>query len=174
MLSYLQYHSNTISKKELLSKVYFLKYNTLPTITSITLNINIFNKNKIFLLPTIFSIETLTNSQAKTTKTRTNNISLKIRKNTIIGCTIQLKKTKKNLFLQNLIFFILPLLGPLPFKLTQHTYSFQIFNLLMFREFELYFNLFNRINKLTVLLHFNTNNKDSIKILLTSLKFIFK
>lgn len=174
MRSYITHHYNLITKKELISKVYFKNINNIPILESISLNINIFNKNKIFIIPTILALELLTNNYTKTTKLRSTKISLKLKKNTIIGCTVKLTKNQKTEFLQKLIFFVLPTLDFLKIKLTGKTYSFQILDPLLFHELESYFTLFNKINKLTVLLKFNTTDLNNIKLLLTSLKFLLK
>lgn len=174
MRSYITHHYNLITKKELLSKLYLKNIKSIPILESISLNINIFNKNKIFIIPTILTLELLTNNYTKTTKLRSNQISLKLKKNTIIGCTVNLTKKQKDEFLQKLIFFIFPTINFLKFKLIGKTYSFQILDPLLFRELESYFTLFSKINKLTILLKFNTIDSINIKLLLTSLKFLLK
>jgi large subunit ribosomal protein L5 len=170
-MTYLKNHYINITKKELLSKFYFKNNLNISNIMEINLNIGISNSNKYFIIPTFLLLELITNNKVNLNKSKKNNIILKIKKNNIIGCSITLIK-KKFYFLQKLILFILPNIKPLKLIINNNNFSFKIKNLLLFMELEKYFNFFNKINYLNVNLKFNTKNKNKIKILLTSLKFL--
>ena len=100
---------------------------------------------------------------------------LKIKKNSIIGCKITLRKKNINIFLEKLIFFIIPYLNrKIKFNIeNQNILNFQIKNILNFFELKREFLKFREIPSLDISIHTNTKNNKELFILLNSL-FIIK
>jgi large subunit ribosomal protein L5 len=175
-MNYLSQHFNNITQKEFISNFYYKNINQIPKIKQIVLNIGIKNivNNKFLILPTFLALELITNSSHQITKSKKNNINLKIKKNNIIGCKIILKKQNVYTFLQKLILFVLPNIKN--FKkyksniILGNNISIIINNLLLFPELEKYFNFFNYLDNLNITIKTTTTNKDQNILLLNSLK----
>jgi large subunit ribosomal protein L5 len=120
-------------------------------------------------------LKLITNQKPIVTQSNKNNIFLKIKKNSIIGCKVTLKKKYIYFFLEKLIVFIIPHLGKnikFNFK-NKSILNFQIKNVLNFFELKREFLKFKEIPSLDISIHTNANNNKELFILLNSL-FIIK
>jgi large subunit ribosomal protein L5 len=105
----LQIYYNSIIIYDLISKLPRIKNQfQIPKITAIHINIGLktitTEKQKIISMLTLLKI--ITNQEPILTKSKKNNIFLKIKKNSIIGCKVTLHKSLIYDFLEKLLFSV--------------------------------------------------------------------
>jgi large subunit ribosomal protein L5 len=161
------YYQNIIVY-DLLTKLHYKNIFEIPKITKINLNIGFKNANieKKKLTNIIVLLKLITNQQPFLTKSNKNNIILKIKKGSIIGCKVTLRKKNIDLFLEKLILFILPEIKEIQYKLNQNILNFQIKNSLHFFELKTEFLKFKDIPPIDVSIHTNTKNSLDFFLLL--------
>lgn len=170
-------HYQNIIAYDLLTKLNYKNIFQIPKITKICLNIGFKNANieKKKLINILVLLKLITNQKPLVTQSKKNNIFLKIKKNSIIGCKVTLRKKNINIFLEKLIIFIIPNLNK---KITINPdniniLNFQIKNILNFFELRKEFLKFRDTPVIDVSIHSNTTNNKDLFILLNSL-FIVK
>lgn len=168
------YYQNIISY-DLLTKLNYQNIFQIPKITKICLNIGFKNANieKKKLINILVLLKLITNQKPIVTQSKKNNIFLKIKKNSIIGCKITLRKKNIYIFLEKLIIFIRPNLNKKINTENTNILNFQIKNILNFFELRKEFLKFKNIPVIDVSIHTNTTNNKDLSILLNSL-FIIK
>jgi len=172
----LQNHYQNVTTYDLITKLNFKNIFEIPKITKICLNIGFKDANieKKKLINIIILLKLITNQKPIVTKSKKNNIFLKIKKNSIIGCKITLRKKNINIFLEKLLIFILPNLNKIKFNLkNQNILNFQIQNILYFFELKTEFLKFKNIPPIDLSIHTNSKNNTELFLLLNSL-FIIK
>ena len=170
-------HYQNIISYDLLTKLNYKNIFQIPKITKICLNIGFKNANieKKKLINILVLLKLITNQKPIVTQSKKNNIFLKIKKNSIIGCKVTLRKKNIYIFLEKLIIFIIPNLNK---KITINPdniniLNFQIKNILNFFELRKEFLKFRDIPVIDVSIHTNTVNNKDLFTLLNSL-FIIK
>jgi large subunit ribosomal protein L5 len=170
-------HYQNIIAYDLLTKLNYKNIFQIPKITKICLNIGFKNANieKKKLINILVLLKLITNQKPIVTQSKKNNIFLKIKKNSIIGCKVTLRKKNIYIFLEKLIIFIIPNLNK---KITINSdniniLNFQIKNILNFFELRKEFLKFRDMPVIDVSIHTNTTNNKNLFILLNSL-FIVK
>lgn len=170
------YYQNIIIY-DLLTKYNFKNIFQIPKITKICLNIGFKNANieKKKLINILVLLKLITNQKPITTQSKKNNIFLKIKKNSIIGCKVTLRKKNIFIFLEKLIIFIIPNLNSnIKFNFeNKNILNFQIKNILNFFELRREFLKFREIPSIDVSIHTNSKNNKELFNLLNSL-FIIK
>lgn len=165
----LKNHYQNVIIYDLLTKLHFKNVFELPKITKICLNIGFKNSNieKKKLTNIIVLLKLITNQEPIVTKSKKNNLFLKIKKGSIIGCKVTLRKNNINIFLEKLLFFILPNLKNIQLNLkNKNILNFQIQNILHFFEFKTEFLKFKDIPPIDVSIHSNTKNNKDLFLLL--------
>ena len=165
----LKNHYQNVIIYDLLSKLHFKNVFELPKITKICLNIGFKNSNieKKKLTNIIVLLKLITNQEPIVTKSKKNNIFLKIKKGSIIGCKVTLRKNNINVFLEKLLFFILPNIKDIKFNLiNKNILNFQIKNVLHFFELKTEFLKFKDIPSIDISIHSNTKNNKNLFLLL--------
>lgn len=160
-------HYKNVIIYDLITKIHLKNIFEIPKINKICLNIGFkdANINKKKLINIIILLKLITNQKPLSTKSKKNNIFLKIKKNSIIGCKITLKKKNMNFFLEKLLIFFLPNIKKINFK-NKNILNFQIKNILNFFELKTEFLKFKNIPSLDISIHSNTNNNIKLFILL--------
>lgn len=170
-------HYKNVISYDLLTKLHYKNIFQLPKITKICLNIGFKNANleKKKLINILVLLKLITNQKPVVTQSKKNNIFLKIKKNSIIGCKITLRKKNINIFLEKIVIFIIPYLNKkIKFNIeNQNILNFQIKNILNFFELRREFLKFREIPFIDVSIHTNTKNNQELFLLLNSL-FIIK
>lgn len=171
----LKNHYQNVIIYDLITKSHFKNIFEIPKITKISLNIGFKNANieKKKLINIIVLLKLITNQQPIVTKSKKNNIFLKIKKNSIIGCKVTLRKKNIFIFLEKLLIFILPNIKNI--KLNQknnNILNFQIKNVLNFFELKTEFLKFKNIPPIDVSIHTNSKNLKELYILLNSFYFL--
>nr|YP_010394774.1 ribosomal protein L5 [Phytophthora versiformis]DAZ89211.1 TPA_asm: ribosomal protein L5 [Phytophthora versiformis] len=173
----LQNHYQNITIYDLLTKLNFTNIFEIPKIKKICLNIGFKNANieKKKLINIILLLKLITNQKPIITKSKKNNIFLKIKKNSIIGCKITLRNKNIFNFLEKFLIFILPnITNKIHFNLrNKNIFNFQISNILHFFELKTEFLKFKNIPPIDVSIHTNVKNNNELFLLLNSL-FIIK
>jgi large subunit ribosomal protein L5 len=162
-------HYQNVVIYDLLSKLHFKNVFELPKMTKICLNIGFKNSNieKKKLTNIIVLLKLITNQEPLPTKSKKNNIILKIKKGSIIGCKVTLRKNNINIFLEKLLFFIVPNMKDIQLNLTnKNVFNFQIKNVLHFFELQTEFLKFKEIPPIDVSIHSNTKNNKDLFLLL--------
>jgi large subunit ribosomal protein L5 len=169
-MNYLRKHYNNIIIYDLLTKLNFNNIFKLPNLNIIILNIGLKNANidKKKMITIILLLKLITNQQIFNTKSRKNNIILKIKKGSIVGCKVTLRKKNVYHFLEKLIFFILPNIrnfqGIYLLK-NINILSFQFNNVLNFPELEKEFFKFKSLPSIDINFYIKNKSFKHIKIL---------
>lgn len=173
----LQNHYQNVTIYDLITKLTYKNIFEIPQITKICLNIGFKDANleKKKLINIILLLKLITNQKPIITKSKKNNIFLKIKKNSIIGCKITLRKKNIYFFLEKLLIFILPNLNNIKFNLTnKNILNFQISNILYFFELKTEFLKFKNIPPIDISIHTNVKTNKELFLLLNSLFLIKK
>jgi large subunit ribosomal protein L5 len=172
----LQNHYKNIITYDLITKFHYKNIFEVPKINKICLNIGFKNANieKKKLLNIMVLLKLITNQKPVVTKSKKNNIILKIKKNSIIGCKVTLRKNNINIFLEKLLIFIIPNTDKIKFNSkSKNILNFQISNILNFFELKTEFLKFKNIPPIDVSIHTNSQNNFELFTLLNSF-FILK
>ncbi|KAK1928418.1 ribosomal protein L5 (mitochondrion) [Phytophthora citrophthora] len=172
----LQNHYQNVTIYDLLTKLNFKNIFEIPKITKICLNIGFKDANieKKKLINIILLLKLITNQKPIITKSKKNIIFLKIKKNSIIGCKITLRKKKIFNFLEKFLIFVLQNITKINFNFkNKNILNFQIQNILYFFELKTEFLKFKNIPPIDVSIHTNAKNSNELFLLLNSL-FIIK
>jgi large subunit ribosomal protein L5 len=172
----LKNHYQNVIIYDLITKLHFKNIFEIPKITKICLNIGFKNANieKKKLINIIILLKLITNQKPIVTKSKKNNIFLKIKKNSIIGCKVTLRKKNIYIFLEKFLIFILPNINKINFNLkNKNILNFQIKNVLNFFELKTEFLKFREIPPIDISIHTNSKNNDQLFSLLNSF-FIIK
>ena len=172
----LQNHYQNVTIYNLLTKLNFQNIFEISKITKICLNIGFKDSNieKKKLINIILLLKLLTNQKPLITKSKKNDIFLKIKKNSITGCKITLRKKNIFFFLEKILIFILPNLKKINLNIkNQNILNFQINNILDFFELKNEFVKFKDSPPIDVSIHTNVKKSNELFLLLNSL-FILK
>ena len=172
MKTNLQKYYQNVTIYDLLTKLNFKNIFEIIKITKICLNIGFKDANieKKKLINIILLLKLITNQKPLLTKSKKNIIFLKIKKNSIIGCKVTLRKKNMFIFLEKLIIFILPNFNKFKINLkNKNILNFQIQNILDFFELKTEFFKFKNIPPIDISIHTNSKNKNTLFLLLNSL-----
>jgi len=176
MYNNLKNHYQNITTYDLITKINFKNVYEIPKINKISLNIGFKNANidKKKLINIIILLKLITNQKPIVTKSKKNNIFLKIKKNSIIGCKVTLRKKNINFFLEKIFIFILPNMHEIKYNINNNNIlNFQIKDILNFFELKTEFLKFKDIPPLDISIHLNSKTNIESYLLLNSL-FIIK
>ena len=171
----LQNYYQTVTIYDLLTKLNFTNIFKITKITKICLNIGFKDANidKKKLINIILLLKIITNQKPLLTKSKKNIVFLKIKKNSIIGCKITLRKKNMFIFLEKLIIFIFTNCNKVKINLkNKNIINFNIKNTLNFFELKTEFLKFKNIPPIDVSIHTNSTNKHELFLLLNSLFII--
>lgn len=172
----INYYKNVIIF-DLITKLNIINIYKIPKIKKINLNITCKNKyiKKEKLIYILLFLNLITNQKPflKNSKFK-QKITLNMKKNKVIGCKLTLQKQAINLFLEKLIFFILPKIKDIKFnyKKIKNIFNFKIINLFNFFEFKNEFFKFKDLTFLTLDISIQTNCENSKQLFLL-LNFFF-
>ena len=172
---HLNYYQNIITYN-ILTKLHLKNINEIPKITKIHLNVGFKNANieKKKLTYIIVLLKLITNQKPFLTKSKKNNIFLKIKKNSIIGCKVTLQKKNLDIFLEKFLIFISQRIQHI--SLTSNNINilnFQIKNILNFYELETEFLKFRDLPPIDISIHTNISKKIKNNLQLFSLMNYF-
>ena len=125
-MHFFNYHSLKTIKSDFLIKFNYKNIFLSPQIDKLILNFGIKELNFKNILPTLTSLELITNQKTILTCSKMSNISLKIRKGVPVGCKVTLRNLNMSLFLSKVILIIFPsikLFEGIPFKKSIEQYK---------------------------------------------------
>ena len=179
-MHFFNYHSLKTIKSDFLIKFNYKNIFLSPQIDKLILNFGIKELNFKNILPTLTSLELITNQKTILTCSKMSNISLKIRKGVPVGCKVTLRNLNMSLFLSKVILIIFPsikLFEGIPFKKSIEQYksfSFCLDDALIFTELEHQYELFKSLPKLDISITTDVNSTQELNNLLTSCRFPVK
>lgn len=141
--------------------------------------LNIVFKSKILekkqLINFLIFLKLISNQKIKIIKTKKNNIFLKIKKNSIIGCKVIINKNNIFTFLEKIIIFIIPNLNKninINLK-NKNILNLKIKNISNFIEFnKKNFKINNFFTPINISIHTNLKKYENLKIFLNFLFII--
>jgi len=175
-MHFIQNHYRNIIKYDFLNKFYLTNTQDIPKIKKFMLNFNCKSTDFKTILISLLALELLTLKKGEITKSKTTNISIKIRKGSPVGCKVQLKKSQCFFFLEKLFNQILPSIKQfdgLDFEFVKKKKSVdfkikKVFNLV---ELEPHYKFFKNIKSLEVSLITDSTSYTKTFFLLKSFRF---
>lgn len=167
-----QYYQNIV-KYDLLTKFKHKNINQIPKLEKIIIYFKTKNINFKLLITGILSLEFLTLQKFFIIKSRTSNISLKIRYGNPIGCKITLRKSLMFLLLIKMFSEIFPTFYK-PLKLSfisKKTFTFTLEKIFLFPEIENQYKIFNCLTNFKIIIVTTSTSFYELFFLLKSFKF---
>lgn len=172
-MKFLNFYNENIVKYDLINKFNFTNINNIPKFQKITLSFN-FNKYDFKLLVSaLIALEIISLQKCNLLKSKTSNISLKIRKGNPIGCKVTLRKINMQLFFFKLLnnISLLKKNKLTMFKnLNINNITLKLNNTLMFTELEKNYQFFKKLPGLNLTISVNSSTNNFILFLLKSYK----
>jgi ribosomal protein L5 len=171
----LQIYYNSILVYDLISKLPTItNHFQIPKLTTIRINMGLktisVEKKKIISMLTLLKL--ITSQESVATKSKNNNIFLKIKKNSIIGCKATLHKKSIYFFLEKLIF--LNSFKSSNLNINKQSFTFQVSNkqFLDFFELKTEFFTFQKLPSMDIIIQTQVLDKKAFLLLLNL--FFFK
>ena len=163
------YTKNTLYY-DLLHKFSFKEIKCIPKFKKIVLSFCLKKYEIKYLLIVLSALKIISGVKfCNVTKSKSSNVSLKIKKGNPIGGKVILKKMRMNLFLLKLL--SLGFLNKKNFEnVSNNTFSFKIKDILKFSELEQNYQYFKNLPILNVNIIFTSTKKDLLLFLLRSYK----
>ena len=173
-MSFLEYYYNNIIKYDLINRYNYKNIKEIPKLKKIVLNFGCKTSELKKLSTSLLFLQLITTKKGKLTISKQSNIVLKIRKGNPVGCKVILVKTSMYKFLYKLLLEVLPRLkSRILLKKTFYnntlTYNFE--NIMIFKELEKNYLVFNLLKNLQVTFITNSITNEELFFLLNSFKF---
>jgi len=176
-MHFLKYYCNNNFQINLINRFNYKNVKKIPRLTKIVLsfgcNSTEFNK----IAANLLAIELISNQKGKLTKSKKNNLLLKIRKGHPIGCKVTFRNQSMLNFLYKFNCEIITKIKNFQgFKrnCTKNTFTYHIANLFLFEKLEKQFQFFSAIKNLNINFVASSNNKNELIFLLQLLNLHFK
>lgn len=164
-------YSENVVKYDLINKFKYKTINNVPRIEFITLNFNFKKFDTKMLLSALAALELITSNKGALIKSKSSNISLKIRKGQPIGCKITLRNASMNQFLFNILNKLI-IDNNIKKKTSLNLFSIKLQNILMFKELEQNYRFFKNLYNLNLNIKTTDCKFEEFVFLLTSFKFL--
>ena len=164
-----KYKENIINY-DLLTKYYYKNILNIPKINNIKLFFNIKKYDLKKILTCLILLEILSLNKCRILKLKSSILSLKIRKGHPIGCSITLRKRKKQKFIALLANQAKELKYSTSLLPNGFTLNSEITNILILPEFENNYNIFKNIHSLKFSISTNAKSIDELNFLLKGYK----
>lgn len=177
-MNFLNYFYFKTIKYDLINKFNYNKTKNLPKLTKIILNFSCKNTQIKNLASSLLALELMTLKKGNLTTTTKSNILLKIRKGNPVGCKIVIENYAMFTFLERFVCDIIPKIRINNNKIrvtkikSKTNFSFEVLNVLNFKELEKNYNIFNELNKLDINIVLESKLKSDQVFTLNSLKLI--
>ncbi len=171
-MHFLKYYNKNVVQYDLINKFIYKNLKVLPKLKFIIVQF-CFKKYELKnLITSLAALQFITNKKGVIIKSKTANISLKIRKGYPVGCKVILKHIDISYFLEKLVnnFTISNKVSRLT-KIKTNSFSFKITNILSFTELENNYRFFNKLkNPLNISIGTTTSDPKQLIFLLRSYK----
>ena len=174
------FHSKNLIQYDLLSQFTQSNFYLTPKLKKIVLNFGIKEINFKNLILVASALEVVTTQKAILTTSSKSNIFLKIRKGAPVGCRVDLRKNSMSTFFAKFITVVLPnikLFDGIKVKKGRAQvkfFSFSLYDLLIFPELEVQYELFQNAPKLDISIVTSANDFKELYTLLTGSRFLLK
>jgi large subunit ribosomal protein L5 len=174
-MHFLDHYYNNIIKKDLINRFNYKSIKKIPKLEKIVLNFGCKSFELKKLASSILSLQLITTKKGVLTVSKKPNLLLKIRKGNPVGCKLLLTKNLMYVFFTRLITEIFPRIKNKKlikkhFFINSLTYNIE--NVLLFKELEKNYLLFNDIKNFQVTFVTNTKTKEELYFLLDSFKIL--
>ena len=175
-MNILEYYYKKIIVYDLINKFSYKNLKKIPKLKKIVLNFGCKNSEIKNLAASLITLELITtNKNITLTKSKKANIFIKIRSGHPIGCKIVLNGKKMYDFFFKLLTDIFPILKEfkgmtLNKKANIKSFSFTLKELILFKELETNFYLFNNLPPLNINIITNTKTKKELAFLINAFK----
>jgi large subunit ribosomal protein L5 len=175
-----QTHSKSIISYDLTTKFTHKNSYLTPKLEKVVLNFGTKEVSLKLLALTMAALEMVSAQTPKMTQSKKSNIFLKIRKGAPVGCRVLLRNKFMSFFLFKTISNVLPNIklfeGVTITKSlsTSKSFSFSLYDLLIFLELENQYTLFQKMPKMDISVVSTVRNFQKSKVLLTGSRFLFK
>jgi len=174
-MNILEYYYEKIIKYDLINKFIYNNLKELPKLKKIILNFGCKSFEIKKLSASLLALELITSKPGQITISKRANILLKIRRGHPVGCILILKKKSMFNFFFKLLNEIFPNLKDFKTinitpKTKKNSISFTIKELIIFKDLETHFYLFNKLPQLNITLVTNTKTLKELLYLLNSFK----
>ena len=155
-MNYLKSHVSKVVCQDYLNKYHIKKTKDLPSLVKVSLS-SPFPKNSSKAALTL--LEILGNQKAYNTQSKTNNLSLNLRKGDLLGCKVVLRKKAAFDFFQRFVFEMYPVLkNQMNYTKKTKTLEFQIKDVFVLESTEIMFNFLQDVKTVDVVFENNNNN----------------
>ena len=174
---FLNYFNFKTLKYDLINKFYYNKTKNLPKLKKIILNFGCKTTKIKNLSSSLLALELISDKKGKLTLMRHPNIALKVRKENPVGCKVILKDERIFNLLERLICEVIPRIkgnkkASFRSNLTENSFYLEIKDIFSFKELEKNYYLFNELNKLDIIIVFESELKKEFNFVITSLKLV--
>ena len=166
----LEFYSKNILAYDLLNKFMFKNTSKLPKLQKIVLTFCLKKYEVKYLLTSLVALKMVSNVKiCNIIKSKSSNISLKIKKGNPIGSKVVLRKTNMNLFLFKLINLCF-LEEKNLVNINKNSFSFKIRDLLKFTDLEQNYKYFKNLPILSINIVTTSTKRDLLLFLMKSYK----
>lgn len=170
-----KYNDNKIIKQNLLTKFVYINCFEIPCVDKVILRFNITQESLKILLPTASAIFIITTQKPSLKLYKKIQITLSAKSGIYLSCKLILRKDRKDIFLENLVFFIFPKIKDINYFFYNKVFQFDIKNVFLYKELENDYDYFQDLPKLNVSMYFNNiKNFTEVYVFLFCLNFPFK
>lgn len=176
-MHFLEHYYTTIVKLNLIHRFNYENLKNIPKLEKIVLNFGCKTSDLKTLASSLLALQLITTKKGNLTKSVQSNIVLKIRKGNPVGCKIILTKKMMYRFFAKFLIEIFPKLKnkSLVKKLQAfNTLTYNFNNILIFKELEKNYILFNSLKNLQITFITNAKTIEELFFLLNSFKFSTK
>ena len=174
-MHFFEFYYENIIKYDLINKFKYKDISKLPQLRAIVLNFGCKHLSFKFLLTNLLALELITSKKGVFTVSNKTNLIFKIKKGSVVGCKLVLRKKTMYIFLAKLLNDILPKsknFTGFVLKSNKQTksVSYKLQNPLFFLELESNYYLFNKLPELDITFLTDSVSTDELMFLLNSFK----
>lgn len=171
----LEHYYKTTIKYDLIYKFNYKNLKTIPKLKKIILNFKCPARDLKSLAISSLALRILTKNRPNITIAKKANLTLKIRKGHPVGCCVLLTKKLMYQFFAQFVMKILPKKKNIPLIFgTINNFTYNFTDLLIFKEFEKNYFLFNNLKNIHITFLANASKKEEFFFLFNSFKFARK
>jgi large subunit ribosomal protein L5 len=172
-MHFIKHYEKNIVKYDLINKFFYKNPKDLPRLLFLSIRFDFKKYNFNLMIASLLALELITLQKSNIIKSKSSNISLKIRKGDPVGCIVRLRSSNLNEFLIKILNYntMCCQLKPQKDKKNMST-SFKITNVLVFKELEQNYQFFKNLPELSLTLTTTTEKINEFNFLLKSYKLI--
>jgi len=170
-MAILQYYYLNVIKQDLLTKFVYKNAFEIPSLNKIVLNFGLSQSTLRSLLPALSALLLISSQKACLVVSKRPILRLKVKGGVAVGCKIDLRGKEMFVFLEKLLFYVLPRLKDFKPTLTGNNVFFKIDNMFLFKEIEKEYDYFQELPNLSVNMNFKAKDLNEVRSILSAFKF---